>query len=461
MKRLSKNFLLIIKILNHILTMKKIIFSKTLTLFLAIISAATISTTFVSCFKDSCNGEETFVRWTPIYKTDAELRQNPTFEAAQPLKRPGKIWFYQNYMLINEQREGIHVIDNADPAAPRNIGFLKIHGNVDMAVKGSTLYADNGPHLVVLDVANIAQPRFLMRRDTAFQQRYPFVQGRGFLIDYFAEQVTLPITDCNDPKYSGYWQDNGVWFERAFSADVRAMNPAIQNLASSSSIPSVTSVGGSMARFCTIGNYLYAVDTWRMLVFDISRPQTPVRGSTIQVGWGIETIFPMNDKIFIGSNSGMFIYDAVNPAQPRFLSQFTHARACDPVVVEGDVAYVTLRSGNTCDGFNNQLDVLNISNLAQPVLIKTYPMKNPRGLSVWDKSLYLCDDGFKIFDATDNLQIDKNQKSQIAGFDTYDVIALSYGARKIAMVIGADGFYQFDVTDATRPQQLSKIGVVR
>lgn len=440
--------------------MKQIFFSKIFTVFAAILVAWGISFSFSSCLKDSCKGQETFTRWNPVYKTDAELRQNPTLEPAQPLKRPGKIWFYQNYMLINEQHEGIHIIDNADPASPRNIGFLKIGGNVDMAVKGTTLFADNGPHLVTVDITNMTQPRFLMRRDTVFFQRYPFVAGRGFLIDYIPEIVTIDV-DCTDPKYNNAWEDSGVWFERAFSLDVRTANPAINILASSSSIPSVASVGGSMARFCTIGNYLYTVDTWRMFVFDISQPETPIRGATLQVGWGIETIFPYNDKIFIGSNSGMFIYDAANPAQPRYLSQFTHARACDPVVVEGDVAYVTLRSGNTCDGFNNQLDVLNISNLLQPTLIKTYPMKNPRGLAVWNKTLYLCDDGFKIFDANDNLQIDKNQQSQIAGFDTYDVIALSYGAKKVAMVIGADGFYQFDVTDAKRPQQLSKISVVK
>ena len=39
----------------------------------------------------------------------------------------------------------------------------------------------------------------------------------------------------------------------------------------------------------------------------------------------------------------MFIYDNTNPQAPYFLSRFQHAEACDPVFVEGDYAYVTLR----------------------------------------------------------------------------------------------------------------------
>ena len=90
-------------------------------------------------------------------------------------------------------------------------------------------------------------------------------------------------------------------------------------------------------------------------------------------------------------------------------------------------------------------------------------MKNPRGLSILDNHLYLCDDGLKIFDVTKAEDIDKNQKAQIANFDTYDVISFfnNNGKQKVAMVIGKDGFFQFDVTNPEQPKELSKIAVVR
>ena len=37
--------------------------------------------------------------------------------------------------------------------------------------------------------------------------------------------------------------------------------------------------------------------------------------------------------------------------------------SCDPVVVQGDYAFVTLRGGTECQGFSNQLDIIDISTL--------------------------------------------------------------------------------------------------
>ena len=52
----------------------------------------------------------------------------------------------------------------------------------------------------------------------------------------------------------------------------------------------------------------------------------------------------------------MYIYDNSNPHNPTYMSQFEHAEVCDPVFIEGNFAYVTLRSGSRCNGFQNQLD---------------------------------------------------------------------------------------------------------
>ena len=75
--------------------------------------------------------------------------------------------------------------------------------------------------------------------------------------------------------------------------------------------------------------------------------------------------------------------------------------------------------------------------------------------------LYLCDDGLKIYDVTDKNAVDKNLKSHITGFDTFDVIPYEFNQKRIIMVIGKDGLFQFDVTDPTKPKELSKISVVK
>lgn len=87
--------------------------------------------------------------------------------------------------------------------------------------------------------------------------------------------------------------------------------------------------GGSMARFALINNYLYTVGDVDLSVFNISNSRQPVFSTKLQVDWHVETIFPVENKLFVGSNNGMFMYDvSVSPESPVKVGQFTHARAC-------------------------------------------------------------------------------------------------------------------------------------
>jgi hypothetical protein len=132
-------------------------------------------------------------------------------------------------------------------------------------------------------------------------------------------------------------------------------------------------------------------------------------------------------------------------------------RSCDPVVVEGDLAYVTLRSGTTCQGFTNQLEVIDIKDLTNPVLLKIYPMTNPHGLGIDNKNLFICDgdDGLKIYDATDHLKISDNQLAHYKNINTYDVIPYN----NVAIMTGKDGIYQFDYSNPKDIKLLSKVTI--
>lgn len=104
-----------------------------------------------------------------------------------------------------------------------------------------------------------------------------------------------------------------------------------------------TGQGGSLARFKIVEDFLYAVDSHTINVFDISNLEAPVAGEDVFAGFDIETIFNREDHLFLGSMRGMYIFDISNPAVPAFVSEFQHGTACDPVVVDGDYAFVTLR----------------------------------------------------------------------------------------------------------------------
>lgn len=94
--------------------------------------------------------------YEPIYVSIAE--SVISFETARALRQPGKIYLYGNFLLLNELQEGIHVYDNTDPSHPVARGFLKIPGNIDMAVRNGVLYVDHLGELVALNVSDWQHP---------------------------------------------------------------------------------------------------------------------------------------------------------------------------------------------------------------------------------------------------------------------------------------------------------------
>lgn len=410
---------------------------------------------FLSACTDKCTETRTYRRYVNVALTGAQVRQGVRQESPRSLEKPGKIYTKDGYLFINELKEGIHVIDNRDANGPKMVAFLRIPGNGDMAIRDNTLYADSYMDLVAFDLNDLSNIREVNRVQNVFANGqfeggwWSFNQNSVMLSDQRVEYVTETMeTNCEDGMTTQDWRN----CPNCFTADFASSRSV------SASAPTATNgTGGSMARFTLYNDYLYTVSQADMQLFDISSPANPKMGNRINLGWGIETIFPYKDKLFIGSNSGMLIYDNANPARPVRLSVFNHARVCDPVVVNGDVAYVTLRSGTNCQGNTNQLDVIDIKDLMNPKLLKSYSMQNPQGLGVDFPSLYICEGagGLKSFDAKDAMNV--TQLTHLTGMNAYDVIPLG----KTVMMIGKDGLYQFDYTNPKQPRQLSKIPVAR
>lgn len=405
-----------------------------------------------SCTHDTCEREVTFFRSTPVVITADEIRTGLKNEAARSLKNPGKLYFYNNYIFINERNEGVHVVDNNNPESPVNIGFVAIPGNVDIAVKGDLLYADSYVDLVTLDITNINDIKEVGRSEDVFPHMGEDEDGR-ILVRFDMEEIT-EIRDCD--AANSLVNQGGVWFEVdvLFDASIQTTSPVLTNGAAGAG------VGGSMARFTIADDYLYTVDNSSMHVFDLNNATEPERVSTVSIGWNIETIFPYGDHLFIGSNSGMFIYDRSTPANPSFISRFAHVTSCDPVFVKDNYAYVTLRSGTFCQGFTNQLDLIDISNLHQPVLEETFPMDNPHGLSIKDNNLFLCEgaEGIKVFDIEEPRELDGNLLERVKDIHAYDVIVVP-SHDNILLAIGNDGFYQYNFDNPKRLKLLSSIPV--
>ena len=195
--------------------------------------------------------------------------------------------------------------------------------------------------------------------------------------------------------------------------------------------------GGSMARFAITGNNLFTVTPNHLKIYDITTPSMPSLNNSVNLDFGVETIFPYGHNLFIGTQSGMYIYDVSDPASPDRLSVYEHIYSCDPVVAEGQYAYVTLNSLNTwCGRLNNRLDIIDISDLYHPHLVKEYQMEGPRGLGVDGNLLFVCDNGLKVFDISNKTNIELLHHFNIKASDV-----IPNG--NILLVTGEDGLYQY------------------
>lgn len=211
--------------------------------------------------------------------------------------------------------------------------------------------------------------------------------------------------------------------------------------------------GGSMARFTVVGDHLFTVDQTNLKVFDISQAILPRFINDVPVGLDVETIFPFRDKLYLGTETGMYIYDVSTPERPREVSYYQHVVACDPVVSDGEFAFVTLNSfSDRCWRSTNELQIVSLENLSNPTLIAQYPMTNPRGLALDNDILWVCDDGLRVFDVNDKTKlVELNHFTDLLAYDL-----ILHDDR--ALVIGETGFVQYKI-EADTIVKLSEINV--
>jgi len=362
----------------------------------------------------------------------------------EPIISSGKIYAYRSYIFVNDLNRGFHVIDNRNPASPESIAFIKLEGNYDISVKDNKLYADSYGDLVIFDISNIEDIKVSNRIVNA-------IYDNGGI---WATDIEFPTADFYD--YDDYdFQNEAVvgWTvttERRLVSEYESRyggvfyENALSNTSASDASPGRSvGQGGSLARFKIVGDYLYVVDYSNINIFDISDVENPETLDDVQVGWDIETIFNQGEVLFIGGRQGMYIYDISDPEKPSFISEFRHGTACDPVVVDGDYAYVTLKGGNFCGNTESGLYVVDVSDLTNPDLKVIYPMEGPNGLGVKGDRLFVCDGeaGLKVFDKSDSPNI--TQVDHFEDIFAYDVIPLDASL----LMIGEKTLYQYDYVE--------------
>jgi len=410
-------------------------------------------------FASSCTDEffETFTANAPVYLSYEDLRTAVKMTSKRDLNNPGKIYFKDQYLFVNEKMKGVHVFDVSDPAQPQNKGFIVIPGNIDIAIKDNILYADSYTDLVSIDISNFSAIKEIGRVQKVFpytlpvyDTKYPLAEideKKGVVTGWEVRSVRQKLEQRYYPVY--YAMDD-IKMDAGFSSS------GINGGATGSTY----GVGGSMARFGLYKNMLYIVDQYNLYTFKLNSASEATLLTTNYVSWNVETIFITDDHMFLGTQNGMIVESLEVPEKPSQVGSFSHITACDPVVIKGDLAFVTLKGGTTCRGTVNQLDVIKMSNSYSKFdLLKSYPMHGPQGLGIDDDLLFICDGeaGLKIYDAADPLSISQHMIASFPSINAYDVIPTN----NYLFMIGEEGFMLYDYSNIQSIKQIGIIPVVK
>jgi len=394
---------------------------------------------------------QSFVANVPLYLSYEDLRSSVRVEEGRPLQKPGKIYFKDQYLLINEYREGIHVLDMSDPVQPVKLSFIHIPGNVDMAIRNHILYADSYTDLVLIDMSDPSSPMEMGRSEDLFEYMLPpydtdfplaeIDRDKGVVTGFEIKKTTQEIRYRPWPIF---WE-----YDMLSSSSVGMGAPT-----SGASF----GVGGSMARFIARGDYLYILENSYMLkTMDISDMDDPELKDEKYLDGNVETLFISDGHLYVGTSNGMHILSLENPGVPVQMSTYRHVTACDPVVVSGNTAYVTLRAGNLCGGDVNLLEVIDVTNKSKPSLLVSHPMTEPYGLGIDGSTLFVCegDHGLKVYHASDPYKIPERLLSAFPSIHAYDVIPLD----SLLFCIGEEGFLLYDYSNLQDIKLVSSIPV--
>jgi hypothetical protein len=397
------------------------------------------------CLKDRVT--ESYKIYTPVYELKSTALANINGDPGTAISQTGQIYIKGAYIFLNEVDKGIHVIDNSNPSNPVQTAFLSIPGNLNIGIRNNILYADMYSDLLSIDISNIHQVKVLGSLQGFFQGRN-FAPGNEIIASWIVKDTSFSVI----PNQFTLLPQNGNVGYLTYPGAANALG---DYAASSSTAQSSTGMAGSEAAMTLIGDYLYAIPEEHSLgVVQVTDSTQPTLISAAMAGFDLETIFPIQNQLLLGSKEGVFVYSISNPSQPAELGEFKHGTACDPVIANTNYAYVTLRAGDGCGGSANELDVLSAQDIVNATFVQSYPMTSPTGLCLDGSLLFVCDATVvKVFDASnpDNLQL----LSSVTVNNPNDVIA----ANHLLLVVAAGGLYQFDYTDASHVKEISYLPV--
>ncbi len=396
-----------------------------------------------SCEQDFTSIDVTYTKATALYADLNELRNVALIGGAREIANPGKIFVSDDLLLIGEEKVGIHIMDNSDPENPTNKSFINVPGNREFFVDGSNVYVESYYDMLKIDLSAINAPKLIARVRNAFGEELKNELGES-LIGFDFEVVTESFNE----DVNIYKEGQLIYFD--------GQNRLIPESAVPASFAGNNDFIGTVNRIVRYNEHVYVLGWSNLTVFK-DQSSFDLVGSN-PMGWQMETVFPYENKLFIGTQNSMQVFDISDPEMPQHVSIFDHATSCDPVYPLDDVAYVTLRTGEfaRCPGDINALLVLDITNIHSPQQKQEIEMKSPYGMSLIGTRLFVGegDNGLKIFDAEEKTKLTLEQWDK--EIQAYDIIP--HPTRTdIVLIAGPNGLSQYDIESPNSMELLSTV----
>lgn len=342
----------------------------------------------------------------------AGWRSTPPQEPASPdsLLYPVSMTLAGDRLLVSDSYTGLHVYDVSNLTAPTKVIRIPLHYNQSSAVKDDIIYTNSIDQLQAIRVTG---------------STYQVVAKIG--------SEYRPIDDMPMDRTPGGY---GC-----------ACNNSIDAVPTSS--PSGSS---SFATFAMVDDYLYRVMDGTMHVYDVTTAAKPKELSTVRIGWDVQTLQPSQTMLFLGGFRGMYIYDRSDPKHPKAIGQIQHTTACDPVVVNGSVAFITLRQTG-CGGAADELMCVSIKDPRTPRILGEKPLATPYGLAVQNQQLYVShgEGGYSLMDVSQPTE--PSVQATWVGSPARDFI----WSGNTLFVLGDHNVSIYDVSDPLTPRLLSKV----
>ena len=381
----------------------------------------------------------TYNKATAVYADIESIRATPLTGNTRSIENPGKIFIGDAFLLVGEENQGIHVFDNSNPNSPVSVSFIQLPYTKEFFVEDNFIYAESHYDFVKIDLTDIYAPTLVDRAEYVFGDGLFNEEGEALVGFNFT--VATETFKLNSPEMEALSESSYLYYDY------------LDNMIPAATVPSSFAgnsdeIKGTLNKIASNDEYLYVVGDRQIYTFLNNGFLSRVNKQ--QVSFGMETVYAEGDRLFIGTRSSMVVMSLTNPAVPQRISEYVHPTSCDPVYPFGDVAYLTLRTGDLggCAGDQNTLDVLDISNISNPTLLHSIVMESPYGMRMIDQYLFVGegDNGLSVFDATDPRNpVLVTHSADVQAFD----IMQHPTANDVLLITDQGGLMQYQVNYST------------